>query len=119
MTLAFAVFNAVNMGVWQILGPVIANDTIGVEGWGLVLSARSVGALLASVVMVKLTVRRPMVPALSSMTLDAVPLILLGSGAHILTGCGSIHGRSGLRVLHRCADDRQQHPRSVAVHPGF
>lgn len=82
VTLAFAVFNAANMGVWQILGPVIANDTIGAEGWGLVLSARGVGALLASVVMVKLTVRRPMVPALSSMTLAAVPLILLGTGAN-------------------------------------
>ncbi|WP_371664638.1 MFS transporter [Streptomyces sp. NBC_00280] len=82
VTLAFAVFNAANMGVWQILGPVIANDTIGAEGWGLVLSARGVGALLASVVMVKLRVRRPMVPALSSMTLGAVPLILLGTGVN-------------------------------------
>jgi MFS family permease len=82
VTLAFAVFNAVNMGVWQILGPVIANDTIGAEGWGLVLSARGVGALLASVVMMKLTVRRPMGPALSSMTLGAVPLILLGAGVN-------------------------------------
>ncbi|MFE7399151.1 MFS transporter [Streptomyces sp. NPDC057557] len=82
VTLAFAVFNAVNMGVWQILGPVIADDTIGAEGWGLVLSARAAGALLASMVMVKLTVRRPMVPALSSMTLTAVPLVLLGTGAN-------------------------------------
>jgi MFS family permease len=82
VTMAFAVFNAANMGVWQILGPVMAKDTIGAEGWGLVLSARGVGALLASVVMVKLTVRRPMVPALSAMTLGAVPLILLGAGAN-------------------------------------
>ncbi|MFC6078388.1 MFS transporter [Microbispora bryophytorum] len=83
VTSAFAVFNAVNMGVWQILGPVIASDTIGAEGWGLVLSARGAGALLASLIMVKLTVRRPMVPALSSMALAAVPLILLGAGANV------------------------------------
>ena len=82
VTLAFAVFNAVNMGVWQILGPVIAAGTIGADGWGLVLSARGAGALLATVVMVKLTVRRPMVSALSLMTLAAVPLILLGVGAN-------------------------------------
>jgi MFS family permease len=81
VTAAFAVFNAVNRGVWQILGPVITNDTIGAAGWGLVLSVRGVGALLASVVMVKLTLRRPMVPALSAMSLAAVPLILLGTGA--------------------------------------
>ena len=83
VTLAFAVFNATNMGFWQILGPVIANDTIGAKGWGLVLSARGVGALLASVVLVKLTVmRRPMRPALSSMALATLPLILLGTGAN-------------------------------------
>lgn len=81
VTAAFAVFNALNMGVWQILGPVIADGTIGAAGWGVVLSARGVGALLASVVMVRLTVRRPMVPALASMSLGAVPLILLGAGA--------------------------------------
>ncbi|MEU2281671.1 MFS transporter [Streptomyces sp. NPDC013178] len=82
VTLAFAVLNAVNMGVWQILGPVIAAGTIGADGWGLVLSARGAGALLATMVMVKLTVRRPMAPALSLMTLAAVPLILLGTGAN-------------------------------------
>ncbi|MFD9500163.1 MFS transporter [Streptomyces sp. NPDC060035] len=82
VTLAFAVFNAVNMGVWHILGPVIAADTIGADGWGLVLSARGAGALLATMVMVRLTVRRPMVPAMCLMTLVAVPLILLGTGAN-------------------------------------
>ncbi|WP_165553165.1 MFS transporter [Kribbella speibonae] len=82
VTAAFAINNGLNMGVWQILGPVIANDTIGAEGWGLVQSARGIGALLASVVMVKLTVRRPMGPALASMSLAAVPLILLGAGAN-------------------------------------
>ncbi|WP_158575820.1 MFS transporter [Streptomyces corynorhini] len=84
VTLAFALFNAAHMGIWQILGPVIAHDTIGARGWGLVLSARGTGALLATVVMVRLTVRRPMVPALSSMTLAAVPMILLGTGADTL-----------------------------------
>ncbi|SDM78989.1 MFS transporter [Actinacidiphila guanduensis] len=84
VTLAFAVNNGFNLGVWQILGPVVANGTIGARGWGLVLSARGAGALLASVVMVKLTVRRPMGPALASMSLAAVPLILLGAGADTL-----------------------------------
>lgn len=82
VTLAFAVLNAVYMGVWGILGPVIARHTIGAEGWGLVLSTRAVGSLIATLAMVKLTVRRPMVKALSSMTAGAVPLILLGTGAN-------------------------------------
>jgi len=84
VTLAFAVFNAAGRGIWQILGPVIASDTIGAAGWGLVLSAQGVGALLASVVLVRLPVmRRPMRPALSGMALAALPLILLGAAANI------------------------------------
>ena len=85
VTLAFAVFNATNMGFWQILGPVIANGTIGARGWGLVLSARGVGALLASAVLVKVPLpRRPMRPAVASMALATLPLVLLGTGASII-----------------------------------
>jgi predicted MFS family arabinose efflux permease len=84
VTLAFAAFNAVNTGVWNILGPVIAAGTIGAAGWGLVLSARGAGSLIATMVMVKLTVWRPMAPALSLMTLAGVPLILLGMRANTL-----------------------------------
>lgn len=85
VTLAFAVFNATNVGFWQILGPAIAQDTIGVKGWGLVVSARGVGALLASVVLVKVPLmRRPMRPALSALALATVPLLLLGAGAGTL-----------------------------------
>jgi MFS family permease len=89
VTLAFAVHNATNMAVWQILGPVIAADTIGARGWGLVLSARGVGALLAGMVMLKAKPRRPMAAALSAMTLSAAPLILLGTGAHTLSLAGA------------------------------
>ena len=81
VTSAFAVFNAVNAGVWTILGPVIATRTVGATGWGLVLSARGAGALLSTVLMVRLYVRRPMVPAMSMMALAGAPLVLLGLGA--------------------------------------
>ena len=46
-------------------------DTIGARGWGLVLSAQGVGALIASVVLVRLLMmRRPMGAALSLMAKD-------------------------------------------------
>ena len=84
VTLAFAAFNATDRGFWQILGPVIANHTIGARGWGLVLSAQGVGALMASLVLVKLPImQRPMSPAVSSMALATLPLILLGTGANL------------------------------------
>lgn len=89
VTMAFAVFNAVNRGVWQILGPVIANATFGVRAWGLILSVRGIGGLVAGVVMVRLTLRRPMVPALAAMALAAVPLILLGAGTSPIWLAGS------------------------------
>ncbi|WP_433040989.1 MFS transporter [Dactylosporangium sp. CS-033363] len=85
VTLAFAVFNATNRGVWAVLGPVIAFHTIGPAGWGLVLSALGVGALLASLVLVRVSLlRRPMPLALATMALGALPLILLGAGAGLL-----------------------------------
>ena len=84
VTLAFAVFNATTASCWHILGPVIAYDTIGEAGWGLVLSARGAGALLTGVVLVRLPLtRRPMRPALSAMALAPLPLILLGAGADL------------------------------------
>lgn len=84
VTLAFTVFNATNAGCWQILGPVIAYDTIGEAGWGLVLSARGAGALLTGVLLARLPLmRRPMRPALSAMALAPLPLIMLGAGADL------------------------------------
>ncbi|WP_271188887.1 MFS transporter [Dactylosporangium matsuzakiense] len=85
VTLAFAIFNATNRGVWQVLGPVIAFHTIGAPGWGLVLSTQGIGALFASVVLVKVPLpRRPLRPALTAMALAALPLVLLGGGAGLL-----------------------------------
>jgi MFS family permease len=84
VTLAFAIFNATTMGFWQVLGPVITNDTIGPGGWGLALSARGVGALLAGLILVKIPImRRPMTPALTAMALAALPLILLGASSNL------------------------------------
>ncbi|MFF5290788.1 MFS transporter [Paractinoplanes globisporus] len=84
VTLAFAVFNATTMGFWQVLGPVITSDTVGPKGWGLALSARGAGALLASLILVKLPImRRPMTPAMTSMALATLPLVLLGAGANL------------------------------------
>ncbi|RKT19818.1 putative MFS family arabinose efflux permease [Streptomyces sp. 1114.5] len=81
VTAAFTVINAVQMGVWQVLGPVIAKQGIGPGPWGAVLSAKAVGLLLMSAVLIKLTVRRPLVTGLVWMSVAAAPLILLGAGS--------------------------------------
>lgn len=48
ITAAFTVMNPVQMGVWRVLGPIIALRTFGAGGWGLVLSLQAVGGLIAS-----------------------------------------------------------------------
>ncbi|WP_084467480.1 MFS transporter [Actinokineospora inagensis] len=84
ITIACAAINAVQVGIWQVLGPVIANGTIGSTGWGAVLSAKAVGLLVLSLVMFKLTVRRPLVTGLIAVSATAAPLVLLGTGPTIV-----------------------------------
>jgi len=99
VTSLFAVTNAIQMGVWQILGPEISKHTIGSSGWGIVQSAKAVGLLLGSIATLKLTIRRPMVSGLVWMSVSAFPLIVLGahpqvfalSAVTFLAGIGSAY----------------------------
>lgn len=83
-TAVFAVINAVQMGVWQVLGPVIAIHTIGAGQWGLVLSVRAAGLLLMSAIMTVHTVRgRSFVSAMIWLSTSAAPLVVLGLHADV------------------------------------
>ena len=57
---AALVFNALVSGAINVLGPVIADDTIGSEGWGLARSGQAVGVLVAAFFLAKVTVTAPM-----------------------------------------------------------
>ena len=46
-SLAFGVINAVHAAGWYTLGPVIADETFGRQGWGFVLGAETAGMFLA------------------------------------------------------------------------
>jgi MFS family permease len=97
MTGAFALMNAVQMGVWQVLGPIIAKNTFGSTGWGLALGVKAVGLFIASLVMLKFQLRRPLRDGLIAVTTGGIPLIVLGQGyalpylviAAVLAGAGS------------------------------
>lgn len=84
ITLAFAFLNAIQMGVWQVLGPAIASTTIGAAGWGLVASVKAAGLVIASLVLIKVAVRRPLLKGLVAMSATAIPLVLLGAGSNIV-----------------------------------
>jgi MFS family permease len=74
----FGVMNGIHAGAWFTLGPAIADATFGPRGWGLVLSAESLGLLLMTVVMLNVNVRRPLRAGMLGMSLFSVPLLTLG-----------------------------------------
>ncbi|ADB34245.1 major facilitator superfamily MFS_1 [Kribbella flavida DSM 17836] len=56
---AFCVLNLVFTACYMTLGPVIADDTFGRAGWGLVSAAFGAGLVLGGVVMIRLKPRYP------------------------------------------------------------
>ena len=81
---AFSILNAIHIGAWFTLGPVIAKDTIGPGGWGLVLSAESLGLLLMTVVLMRFDLRRPLVTGMLGCSVFAAPLLILGLDPHVV-----------------------------------
>ena len=83
MTAAFAVSGFLQMGAGQVLGLVLAKQTFGAEGWGVIISCRAAGQLVMSVLMIRLKVRRPLLVGQLAITAQAVPYLLLGLSAGV------------------------------------
>jgi hypothetical protein len=77
-SVALAGVNLVQAGVWGVLGPVIAKDTVGPGVWGVVLSAEAVGLLISSIVMYRVTVPHLLRTGHVFLALGGLPLVLLG-----------------------------------------
>jgi MFS family permease len=73
------VFNALVSGAINVLGPVIADDTIGSEGWGLARSAQAVGVFLAAFFLAKVTLTWPMKVIMVAFVIWCVPMLVLGT----------------------------------------
>ena len=80
MTLSFCVINLVNTGPWLVLGPSLTKERSGEAEWGLVLSARAVGLLVMSVIVVRLVVRHPLRLGTTAGAAGSFGLIALGLG---------------------------------------
>ena len=80
ITAAFTVMNPVQMGVWRVLGPIIALRTFGAGGWGLVLSLQAVGGLIASLGMSvrRIHFSRPLKTSMTAAALVGLPMVALG-----------------------------------------
>lgn len=74
----FGILNAIIGGAWLTLGPALAADTIGRQAWGWVLSAEAAGALVATVVLLRLPLPRPLLSGMLGVAVLAVPITMLG-----------------------------------------
>ena len=84
VVLAFGLLNAIHAGAWFTLGPVLAKDTIGERGWGLVLSAESVGLLLMTVLLLRFRFPRPLLAGMLGCATFGLPLFMLGVDPQLL-----------------------------------
>ncbi|MGZ5415598.1 MAG: MFS transporter [Nocardioides sp.] len=100
VVLAFGFLNMIHAGAWFTLGPAVAKGTIGEQGWGLVLSAESIGLVLMTVVLLRVKMRRPLLYGMVGCSLMAIPLIVLGMEPHLmaLIACAFIAG-AGIEVF--------------------
>ncbi len=100
VVLAFAALNAIGSGAWMTLGPALASETIGRQAWGWVLSAESVGVLVATVVLLRLPLPRPLFVGMVGAAALGAPIVLLGlaPSTALLVGASLVAG-IGLEVF--------------------
>ncbi len=79
VVVAFGFLNAIQAGALFTLGPAVAKDTFGEQGWGLVLSAESVGLLLMTVVMLRVPLQRPLLLGMLGIATLGLPIFMLGA----------------------------------------
>lgn len=76
---ACGLLNALAEGGLTALGPVRADETsIGPDGWGLAMSAQALGALGATLVLMRWRLERPLVTALGAGALFGLQILVLG-----------------------------------------
>lgn len=92
----FTVVNAAFSGVVMILGPIVADNSFGRSGWGLIVAAQSVGLIVGSFIALRWRPRRDLFIGVMLVALCAVPIVLLSlvsstvmlMGAFFIAGVG-------------------------------
>jgi MFS family permease len=79
----FCVLNASWSGSLFVLGPVIADDTIGRQAWGFVLAAETAGMILGAIVAMRLRLRRLLLFGVVCCAFMAPPVLVLGISPHL------------------------------------
>ncbi|MET8151881.1 MFS transporter [Actinoplanes sp. NPDC049668] len=79
----FSVINAALSGGISVLGPVVADETVGRRAWGLVLAAQTVGMVLGAVLALRLRVRRLLFVGVLCTAFEVLPMLTLGVAPHL------------------------------------
>ncbi|MBL7260692.1 MFS transporter [Paractinoplanes lichenicola] len=77
-----ALGNAVWSGGLYVLGPVVADETIGRRAWGVVLAAQTAGMIIGALIAMRLRLKRMLLVGCVCLFGMAVPLLLLGAYPH-------------------------------------
>ncbi|MET0419797.1 MAG: MFS transporter, partial [Actinoplanes sp.] len=80
---AFCVMNAAWSGGLFVLGPLVADETIGRRAWGLVLAAETAGMIIGGLVAIRLRLRRLLFFGVCSCLFMALPVLLLGVAPYL------------------------------------
>jgi len=77
VVLGFLLINAAFSSAVNVLGPAVADDTIGRRAWGAVLAAQTAGMIVGALVAIRLRVRRPLRLGAACMIAEAPLLVAL------------------------------------------
>ncbi|GLZ36765.1 MFS transporter [Actinokineospora sp. NBRC 105648] len=84
IVVAFMLVNAAVVGGLQVLGPAIADTTIGRLAWGFVLGAQTLGALVGGVLASRWQPRRALLFGTALVAVEAVPLLALAHAPQLV-----------------------------------
>ncbi|AGZ38429.1 MFS transporter [Actinoplanes friuliensis] len=79
----FGVINACISGGLNVLGPVVADDTVGRKAWGFVLAAQTAGMLLGAILALRIRLSRLLFFGVACMALEILPMVTLGVVPHL------------------------------------
>lgn len=104
-----AVGNAV-MGALWVLGPVIADESLGGPAvWGLMVSALGAGSLIGGIGLLRVEPARPLVVAVAAVALPVLPMTLVaGAAPATVIALGMLLAGAGLMIFNTLWDTTLQ-----------
>ncbi len=91
----FCVLNMVSIGSWRTIGPVIATQSVGEAGWGVIIALFSAGTAFGTLALMRLQPRHLLRAGVAAAALEVPALVALGfprlalvAPLALLAGCG-------------------------------